>query len=661
MRVQIARAMAVAIAASLSSVSLLAQDECSSATPLLLGVNGPFDTTGSTPSVPAWTCGSGTAGDVWYSFTPAFGGLLTIDTEGSVMSDTVLEVFDGCGGTLIECDDDDGTGFLSSLTFTANAGVTYFARVKGWGTSFGVHNVNVGLVSPDECSQAIPIVAGLNGPFSNVGATTSTPASTCSTINSDVWFVYTASVTGQLVLTTGSAGAGSILDTVMEVWDSCGGAAFLCDDDGGPSAYSQITLPITQGASYYIRVGDFGTIVDQGLFNLDAVETALGVQNEECTGAVALVSGANGPFDTTGSTVSSPSWACGFINSGDVWYSYTATVCGDLVIDTQGSSLDTVLEVFTGGCGSLVSVGCNDDFSGLGLQSQVTVSGVVAGQQFRVRVAGYNVAFGSFNLNVTENVTFTNDDCAGAIPVALGMNGMFSNACATNSPETWPCGSGGNDVWFSFQANLTAPHTFRTCGASFDTVLQVFDGACGSLVSLGCNDDSGVGPCATPVPNRQSAVTASLTNGVSYLVRVGGYQGARGSFPLEVLLGNGTGSIVMTTASQCTVAGLDLSFTGSPTIGGTVTGTMSGFTGIPFSILTLSSSVTPFATCPCVTFAGPGANWLFGNTVSLSVPADASFLGLPVQAQGVDLLGTPAECNEFVASAFTDIFTIRIN
>lgn len=657
--------MAVAVAASLSSFTLRAQDECATATPIVLGVNGPFDSTGSTLSAPGWTCGSGTAGDVWYSFTmPGIGGLLTIDTEGSVMSDTVLEVFDACGGTLVACDDDSGTGFLSSITFTATGGVTYFARVHGWGGSYGVHNVNVGLVSPDECTGPIPIVAGVNGPFSNVGATTSSPAASCSTINSDLWFVYTASVTGQLTVTTSTAGTGSITDTVMEAWDSCGGTLIACDDDGaGVGLYSQLVLSVSQGTSYYFRVGDFGTVVNQGLFNIDAVETAVGVQNDECTAAVALVLGANAAGSNAGATVSTPSWPCGFVTGGDVWYSYTTTVCGDLVIDTLGSNFDTVLEVFTGGCGALVSVACNDDINFPSFpESSVTVNGVAPGQQYLVRVAGYAAANGSINLNVAENVVFPNDDCAGAIPVALGMNGPFTNACATNSPEAWPCGSGGNDVWYSFTAGLTAPHTFRTCGANFDTVLQVFDGSCGTLVSLGCNDDNGVGPCATPVPNRQSKVTATLTNGVTYLVRVGGFVGVRGTFPLEVLLGNGTGSITMTTPSLCTVAGLGLSFTGSPTIGSSVTSTMSGHTGLPFSILTLGATVTPFPTCPCVTFAGPGANWVFGNSVSLTVPADASFLGLPVRAQGVDLLGTPAACNDFgLASAFTDIYTILIN
>ena len=664
MRVQVARVMAVAVAASLSSFTLRAQDECATATPIVLGVNGPFDSTGSTLSAPAWTCGSGAAGDVWYSFTmPSIGGLLTIDTEGSVMSDTVLEVFDACGGTLVGCDDDSGTGFLSSLSFTAAGGVTYFARVHGWGGSFGVHNVNVGLVSPDECSGAIPVIAGVNGPFSNVGATTSAPGAACSTINSDLWFVFTASVTGQMTVFSDTAGAGSITDTVMEVWDSCGGTLLACDDDGGTGLYSQIVLPITQGTSYFIRCGDFGTAVNQGLFNLTVSESAVGIQNEECVSAVALALGANGPSSNTGATLSLPSWPCGFGINGDVWYSYTTTVCGDLVIDTLGSSFDTVLEVFTGGCGALVSVGCNDDISFPSFpESSVTVNGVAPGQQYLVRVAGYNGANGSINLNVAETVVFVNDDCAGAIPVALGMNGPFNNLCATNSPETWPCGLGGNDVWFSFQANLTAPHTFRTCGGNYDSVIQLFDGACGTLVSLGCNDDSSVGPCSTPLPNRQSSVTASLTNGVTYLVRVGGFNGLRGTFPLEILLGNGAGSITMTTPSLCTVAGLDLSFAGSPTIGSSVTSTMSGHTGIPFSILTLGTSVAPFPTCPCVTFAGPGANWVFGSALTLTVPADASFLGLPVQAQGVDLLGTPAACNDFgLASAFTDIYTILIN
>ena len=55
----------------------------------------------------------------------------------------------------------------------------------------------------------------------------------------------------------------------------------------------------------------------------------------------------------------------------------------------------------------------------------------------------------------------------------------------------------------------------------------VFDGTggCGSLVSLGCNDDS----CGT-----RSVVSVPVTNGQLLYIRVGGWNSAQGSFILNV-------------------------------------------------------------------------------------------------------------------------------
>jgi hypothetical protein len=138
-----------------------------------------------------------------------------------------------------------------------------------------------------------------------------------------------------------------------------------------------------------------------------------------------------------------------------------------------------------------------------------------------------------------------NDDCSGAISVAYGANGPFTNAGSTTSPPAWPCGAGDNDVWFSYLAPGTGPLTADTCGASYDSTLQIFDGTagCGGLVDLGCNDDA----CSL-----QSSMTiATVTVGTTYYIRVGGFYGATGTFMLNINgpIGSGT---VATAASYGT-------------------------------------------------------------------------------------------------------------
>ncbi|MCA8952888.1 MAG: hypothetical protein KDE27_25485 [Planctomycetes bacterium] len=658
------RIAAIVAAATIPSLSALAQDECSTATTIAIGPNGPFDSTGSTVSTPAFTCQSNVqGGDVWYTFTLPAGpmGTLTVDTEGSAF-DTVLELWDACGGTSIACDDDGGTGLLSSITIAIAGGSTVYARVGGYNTAVGMHNVNVAFDSPDECAGALAIVDGVNGPFDTTGATTSTPPSTCSSLNSDIWLVHTASCDGMLTVETSSAGVSPLSDTVMEAWDACGGTVLACDDDGGPGLFSRVTIPVLAGVDYYFRVGDFGaTSISQGLFLITVTNApSPGGLNDECACAYPVVDGANGPYDSTGSTRSNPSWPCGFVSTsgGDIWFTYTAVACGDLTIDTIGTTFDTVLQAFSGTCGSLTSVACNDDIGGGTLQSSVTIPGVVAGDTLVIRAAGYNTNFGPINLNITNAPLSINDECATALAISLGVNPSQNNACATTSVETWPCGFGvANDLWYSFTASADGPYTFRTCGGDYDTVLEVLDGACGALTSLACNDDASSGPCGL----RQSSATVTLTMGTTYYVRVGGYNGATGNAPVEVVPGNGTGTIVNTTASLCTVPGLELSFSGVPAIGSSVTTTLNGTTGIGFLNLDLFAPTPALSpACPCLVL-GPGG-WLFSSSVTLTVPFDISFFGLPVQAQGADLLGSPSACPfAGVDTAFTDVWTITIN
>lgn len=134
-----------------------------------------------------------------------------------------------------------------------------------------------------------------------------------------------------------------------------------------------------------------------------------------------------------------------------------------------------------------------------------------------------------------------NNSCAGAIALLPGSNGPFTNVGSTTSAPTWPCGNSVNDVWFSFQASATGNVTVDTCGASIDTVLQVFSGGCGSLVSLGCNDDS----C-----NTASSVTVPVQVGGTYRVRVAGYGGVTGAFPVNV-----QGPVVGTAYANQTITG----------------------------------------------------------------------------------------------------------
>lgn len=614
-----------------SATRATAQDTCATAVAVFDGLNGLFTNVGAEdPLTPTFSCRTARGIDAWFTYTATGTGLTTIRTcaPGGTLSDTVLAVYTGTCGSLTQagCNDDaSGCGLRSSLTLLTTAATSYIIRVKGYGaTEAGTFPLEI--VPPpvgpanNECTGALTIVNGPNGPYNNIGATTSSPAWPCGSGGNDVWFNYTASCYGTATIDT----CGSAFDTVLEVFSgTCVSLTSLGCNDDFCGVQSSLTFPTIPGTVYRVRVGGFASAIGNFSINVSCAPTI--EPNDECTGAIPVFDGLNGPFVTLGATTSSP-WPCA-VGGSDLWYSYVATCCGNLTVETCGGSYDTALEILDGSCGSLVSLACNDD--ACGLQSRVTVP-VVIGTTYYIRLGGYNGARGTTPMTLTcTPAAPANDECAGAVPITAGPNGPFQNLCASTSAPLWGCAAGGNDVWFSFTPTATAPHTFSTCGASFDTAIEVFDGTCGALVSLGCNDDAGVGACAFTL---QSALTVSLVASQTYYVRVGGFFGDRGTFPLNIAFGTSTGSFT-TEFPGCGPTTITAS--GDPNIGGTVNfalGNLSGF-GPTFIGFGFAIGSTPY--CSCIV----GHDWsalFFTTSQSLSIPVDPIWIGVSLGIQGAE-------------------------
>ncbi|MBK8976046.1 MAG: hypothetical protein IPM29_08975 [Planctomycetes bacterium] len=310
--------------------------------------------------------------------------------------------------------------------------------------------------------------------------------------------------------------------------DTCGG-------NSGSPVFNDATgqafaIHTNGGCTTTAGTTNSGTIVYQTAVR-DAIVSLCGsTSNDDCEGAVAVFDGVNGPIANNGATLSAPSWPCGSGVSSDLWYSYVATCTGPVTFDTCSATrtFDTVLQVFSGACGALTSLGCNDDACGFG--SSVTVN-VVANNRYYIRVGGYLGAVGQFDLTITG--CNSADECAGAIPLRLGSNGLFSNRLATSSAPAFQCGfQAGKDLWFSYDVRCPSIVTFSTCvpGIGFDTVLEVFDGSCGALNRLGCNDDD-LG-CSQSI--RASTLTVGVVSPRTLFVRVGGYNGSTGAFGVSV-------------------------------------------------------------------------------------------------------------------------------
>ena len=153
------------------------------------------------------------------------------------------------------------------------------------------------------------------------------------------------------------------------------------------------------------QAGNYSLVVSNNLGAATSSNAVLTVTlppaNDLCGGAVVIAGNAytNTQSTTNASSAGDPVPGCvgGLFGKG-VWYAFTPAGNGTLVLDTRGSSFDTVLGLYTGSCGALAAVGCDDD-SGGNYTSAMTNS-VNAGTAYFILAGGWNAFSGSLNLHL---------------------------------------------------------------------------------------------------------------------------------------------------------------------------------------------------------------------------------------------------------------------
>ncbi|MFZ4428985.1 MAG: S8 family serine peptidase [Phycisphaerales bacterium] len=436
-----------------------ANDDCSSA----INVSSTGTFTGSLANATfaaadgAATCGApSNSPDVWYSFTaPSFSaGQLRVTTCGTSDTggidagiDTVVSILDGCGGTSLTCNDDwtsttvlscsrTDAGFArdSAVATDLAAGQTIKIRVSRYGgQAAGNFTLNV-FFTPvnDACANAIDISsAGVSGSgtfFGGLfGATSEASVTACgsSATNPDIWWKFTAPAgcgPGRLRVTTcGTHDTGGLdagVDTVLSIHTACGQPSIECNDDWSSSAVETCTgsdagsqrdsvaaTTLDPGQTVYIRVSRWGLSSNGARVTLNAF---YGPANDSCVNAQLVTDGVHEAC-TSLATTDGPAEASCFLytlqGTRDVWFRYNAACDGVLLINTCGSSFDTVLMVYPGtACPSSpgAAIACDDDGCRPTLQSSLRLS-VSAGSSYLMRVGGYDsFSAGTIRLEISN-------------------------------------------------------------------------------------------------------------------------------------------------------------------------------------------------------------------------------------------------------------------
>lgn len=118
-----------------------ANDDCGDA--IAVEDSVPYDgsTVGATGTYQS-DCALNDTKDVWYSYTPASTGLVTISLAGSTF-DTTLAVFNECGGVELGCNDDSCNGLQSEIMMPVNVANTYLVRIAGYDGDAGDYTLTV--------------------------------------------------------------------------------------------------------------------------------------------------------------------------------------------------------------------------------------------------------------------------------------------------------------------------------------------------------------------------------------------------------------------------------------------------------------------------------------------------------------------------------------
>ncbi len=303
---------------------------------------------------------------------------------------------------------------------------------------------------------------------------------------------------------------------------------------------------VTAGNWYAVRViplntglgGLFGGVAPSAsAYNyLLSLELGGAPGNDACASATSVAVPSSTSGTTTGATNDGTSTCDG--TGRDVWYQFTLASATAVVIDTAGSTSDTVISLY-GACGS-AALDCNDNAIGTCFAtSPASAIGptTLAAGTYRVRVSDKNAGSGiAFTLNIRNQF---NDNCCGALSIAIPSVTNGTTVGATlDAPLPPVCDgpgvadAGGNtaitapSVWYSVVSPINQTIYADTVTAGYDSKISVYTGTCGALTCVTMNDDI--------LANFHSKVGWQAVAGQQYLVMVHGFGTATGTFSLNV-------------------------------------------------------------------------------------------------------------------------------
>lgn len=435
-------------------------------------------------STNAPVCGSSsyyTGEDNVYIFTPATSGNITINLT-STGSYTGLMLYDGCPNS---CFGVPGTCVANAQSSTGNkalcvavtSGVTYYLVIDSWASpTCNPYSLTISAPSATPGGTICSNAPAITLPYTATGHTTAcygndyTNASigSCGSLyesGEDRVYALTVASATCISISLTNASTSSIGYQVYSGCPGVVGTSCIANNGGSNPLTGSVTLPAA--GTYYIIV-DTWSAPDNANYDIAITNLGTGPTNDLPCNATTLslnvnLNGDNNCSGNASEPAAPACWTSGTVNS--VWYKVVCPASGQLKIRTTlGTLTNTQIAVYSGTCGSLTYVDCNDNAPACGSSSynnsELTLTGLTAGATYFIVVDGTNSATGTFDIMVVDgSIGFPSaagQDCGNPNPVCastitVGNPGYqaYGNICDFNGSGTCLLSGERGIAWYT--------------------------------------------------------------------------------------------------------------------------------------------------------------------------------------------------------------------
>ena len=459
----------------LTCLGLPPNDQCEDSTQVFEGETN-YHNIGATTDGVGTPCGQ-IFDDVWFNYTATCSSYTRIRAEQvdfSIGFSQVIAIYEDCNiedcppATTLGCD-------ITQLTVALVEGQCYKIRVGGG--HGGLQNPGLLTIecvqAPDNdlCADRAEIFDG-ETPFDCSTATTDGLPTDCGQIYSDIWYNYTATCTGQLIV-YGTEGPNSATIAYVALYD-CESEPCVPSIDlaCGNNLLAPATMAVTEGDCIKIRVGSpYSNLPVSGTMTIECLPP---LANDDCADRIDIFDGPTA-FHLFGATTDGPA-GCTFI-ADDIWFNYTATCDGVLQVARIDDSIFTNTVVIYDGCDCPTDgssqIACGAISSPLFGSSSLFVP-VTFGNCYKIRIGGFGQEFAA-TINIQCLTPPANDDCIDRVDVGNETIPIDLTTATTDGPLTTNCFSFQNDIWFNYTADCDGVLTASAL-TNFGAQVAIYDG-----------------------------------------------------------------------------------------------------------------------------------------------------------------------------------------